>query len=234
MKKNSIIDKNKEVLISVIIPAFNEENTIYETVTTLNNMDSVDEIIVVNDGSKDNTANLALKAGAAVINLPACIGKGGALNIGVKQAKGEIICLLDADLGKTVTEIQKLIEPIQNKIADITIAVFPKTSKKGGFGLVKGLASNGIRFFTGKKLIAPLSGQRVLTREVLKSIGDFERGFGVEVGMSIDALRKGFKILEIPVNMTHNESGRDLKGFLHRGKQFLNVLNVLTRRAVIR
>jgi hypothetical protein len=79
------------------------------------------------------------------------------------------------------------------------------------------------------KVNAPLSGQRAMTREVLQRVTPFHEAYGVELGMSIRALLQGFKILEVATIMRHNETGRNLKGFLHRGKQLLDVLRVITK-----
>jgi len=220
--------------VSVLIPAHNEEKYIFETVSAVSSIPEVSEIVVVNDASADNTAKLAVEAGAVVISTTKNLGKGGALNKGMEQLSGDIIALVDGDLGATAAEVKKLILPVLEGQADMTVAKFPRALKKGGFGLVKGLARGGIKFFTGLEVLAPLSGQRVMKREVITALGGFESGYGVEVGMTIDASRKGFSIMEVEVNMTHAETGRDLSGFLHRGKQFVHVFRVLTRRAVKR
>ncbi|WP_418792394.1 glycosyltransferase family 2 protein [Phosphitispora sp. TUW77] len=223
-----------ESKVSVLIPAYNEEKYIFETVTAIISIPEVSEIIVVDDASADNTAKLAVEAGAVVTSMPKNLGKGGALNKGLEQVNGDIIALVDGDLGATAAEVKKLILPVLEGQADMTIAKFPRARKKGGFGLVKGLARSGIRVFTGLQMLAPLSGQRVMKKEVITALGGFESGYGVEVGMTIDASRKGFSITEVEVNMTHAETGRDLSGFLHRGKQFVHVFRVLTRRALKR
>lgn len=216
--------------VSVLIPAHNEAKYIADTVKAVKQIPDVKEIVVVDDASVDNTVGLAVEAGAVVISLPENLGKGGALNKGLASIDGEIIALVDGDLGATAIEVKKLIEPVLAGKADMTIAKFPKARKKGGFGLVKGLARNGIRLYTGMTVAAPLSGQRVMHRNVIEALGGFESGYGVEVGMTIDVFRKGFRILEVEAKMTHAETGRDLKGFLHRGKQFVHVARVLARR----
>lgn len=220
--------------VSVLIPAYNESIHIYDTVRAVKEVPEVNEIIVVDDASADNTAELAEKAGARVIRLELNIGKGGALNKGMTAVTGDIIALVDGDLGRTAGDVRKLILPVLEDRFDMTIARFPRARKKGGFGLVKGLARNGIKFFTGLEMMSPLSGQRVMTRQVFDALGCFASGYGVEVGLTIDVARRGFRILEVDVNMTHAETGRDLKGFLHRGKQFVHVLKVLASRAVMR
>lgn len=220
--------------VSVIIPAYNEADSISKTLASINKISEVDEILVVDDGSKDNTVKLARQAGVKVLALETNLGKGGALNKGLEKVEGDIIALVDADLGSTAIDVRKLIMPVLEGKADMTIAKFPRAKKKGGFGLVKGLARGGIKFFTGLEMDSPLSGQRVLTRQVLKDIGYFASGYGVEVGLTIDVARKGYTVREVEVNMTHAETGRDLKGFMHRGKQFVHVLKVLASKFVLR
>ncbi len=228
-----IIIEEKD-LITVLIPAYNEERSIQDTIQAVRDTGMVNQIVVINDCSLDNTSRLAKEAGAEVLDLTKNMGKGGALNSGLKLAKGDIIGLLDGDLGKTASEVVKLIEPILSNKADLTIGRFPPAKKKGGFGLVTTLARKGIRWYTGLEVSSPLSGQRVMRREVIEKVGHFESGFGVEVGLTIDLFRLGFRVKEVPVIMTHAETGRDLAGFLHRGRQFMDVVIVLASRLVKR
>lgn len=216
--------------ISVLVPAFNEGERIFQTVTAIRQDPRVTEIIVINDGSTDNTTSEAERAGAKVLVSNKNLGKGGALNLGLKEAAGSIIVMLDADLGSSARDMGKLLDPILQSKADLTIGRFPPAKKKGGFGFVMKLAKKGVRSMAGLDLQAPLSGQRAMRRELLEELGGFESGFGVEVGMIIDLSRKGYIIREVPVQMTHAETGRDLAGFLHRGKQFYDIARVLIKR----
>lgn len=220
--------------ITALIPAYNEEKFIFDTVQALLHIPEVSEIIVIDDASIDKTADLACQAGATVISLQSNLGKGGALNQGAAEASGDIIALVDGDLGSSAVEVAKLIAPILTGAADMTIARFPKARKTGGFGLVKSLARSGIKWYTGLETMAPLSGQRVMTRQVVDFLGRFESGYGVEVGMTIDVVRKGFRVMEVEANMTHAETGRDVRGFLHRGRQFVHVARVLAKRLLVR
>jgi glycosyltransferase involved in cell wall biosynthesis len=222
------------VQVVVLIPAFNESRSIQMTIRALQKTGKANQIIVINDASTDDTGVLAKAIGAIVLDLPRNLGKGGALNQGIAVAQGEIIAVLDADLGKTAAEFEKLLTPVLEDKADMTVGRFPPALRKGGFGLVTLLARKGIRFFTGLEVASPLSGQRVMRRAVLEAVGPFESGFGVEVGLTIDVFRHGFRVKEVPVQMTHNETGRDLAGFLHRGHQFYDVLRVLLKRLVMR
>ncbi len=224
------MEEGRKELITVLIPAYNESANIVATITAVKNTGKADQIIVINDCSNDQTSVLARKTGVDVFDLPKNVGKGGALNFGLQHARGSIIALLDADLGKSASEVEKLLEPVVNNKADMTIGKFPPAVKKGGFGFVTTLAKKGIRWFTGLEVASPLSGQRVMRSAVIKAIGSFESGFGVEVGLTIDVFRHGFRVKEVPVQMTHAETDRSLAGFLHRGQQFWDVLVVLSKR----
>lgn len=213
--------------VTVVIPAFNEEKTITDTIRALKKRPEVDNILVVNDGSSDNTSALARQEEVEVLDLPSNRGKGAAMNSALEHINTDIIAFVDGDLGSAAGEVHKILAPVLEGKTDLCIAAFPAPTKKGGFGLVKGTAARAIRKAGNLESIAPLSGQRAMTREVLTAVTPFREGYGVELGMTIKALQKGFRIMEVPTTMTHNETGRDLKGFLHRGKQFVDVVRVI-------
>lgn len=219
--------------VTVILPAYNEEDRIASTIAGLQKSFYVNRIFVIDDGSKDQTSTVAEAAGAEVYRISANAGKGYAMQQGVEKTvhDSDILIFLDADIGKSACEIDKLIEPIFLGLADVTIARFPTAKKKGGFGLVKNLAKYGVKLYTGKTISTSLSGQRAFKADVLKAIGKMPVDYGVEVGMTIDLLRMGYRIQEIDVNMTHRETGRDLRGFIHRGKQFYQILATLIRKS---
>lgn len=221
--------------ISIIIPAYNEEIRIKDTLESIKGINEINEIIVVDDGSTDKTTKIASEVNSEkiiVLKLDKNRGKGYALNYGLKIAmkNADIIGFLDADLGSSAKEVKKLIDPMINGDADVVIAKFPPAKKKGGLGFVKGLAKNSVLEMTGVELDATLSGQRLFKKEVLEKFDEIPFGYGVEVGMTIDILKHGFKIREVLVNMTHNETGRDLKGFIHRGKQYYHIKKVLKQK----
>ena len=219
-------------MVSIIIPAYNEKDKIFYTLNNIVEVDEIDEIVVVDDGSSDNTfeiikniKNDKIKA----FRLEKNKGKEYALNYGLKNVNknADIIGFLDADLGKTSSEVVKLIKPVLDNQADVSIAKFPPAKKKGGMGFVKRLAKESVYEMTGKELDATLSGQRIFKKEVLEKFDEIPYGYGVEVGMTIDILKHGYKIVEVLVDMIHSETGRDLKGFIHRGKQYYHIKKVL-------
>ncbi|NLC58842.1 MAG: glycosyltransferase family 2 protein [Armatimonadetes bacterium] len=222
--------------MTLLIPARNEADRIGETLrgawAGLRSLALGDaQVIVIDDGSSDETARAAWEGGATeVVRLEVGRGKGGALNAGLRQATGEVIVTLDADLGASASEVAKLIPPVRDDQADMTIAAFPSAGRSGGFGSVVKLARWGIRHATGQEIEAPLSGQRALRRSLLKAVGGFAEGFGVETGLTLAALRQGYRVQVVPTTMRHRALGRTPAGFLHRGRQFLDVARVLIRQ----
>ncbi|MEX1030921.1 MAG: glycosyltransferase family 2 protein [Paenibacillaceae bacterium] len=214
--------------VSIIIPAWNEASIIAETLEAVQEAFAQLvllelEIIVVDDGSRDNTIEVATPYADRIICHSCNMGKGTAMYNGWRMASGSYIIFLDADLGRSAGNVELLLRPLLHNEYDMTIAELPMAQIRGGFGLVKGLAVVGIYRLCGYHTRTPLSGQRAIRREVLERIGGLSRGFGVEVGLTIDVARAGYRIGELPVPFRHRESARDWQGFYHRGKQFVSV-----------
>ena len=220
--------------VIALIPAFNESERIAATVTAALGIEAVDRVVVVDDASSDDTSRLARAAGAEVLTLHENLGKGSALDAGLStvSSDADILLLLDGDLAESAIQGAALLAPILRGEADMTVATFPRPEGKAGFGLVKGLARWGIARMGGGFLAeAPLSGQRALSRAAWTHVTPFAFGYGVEVALTIRALRGGLRVVEIPTTMSHAATGRDLAGFLHRGRQFVHVLRALVRLA---
>jgi len=228
-----MVSQNKNI-ISLVIPAFNEEKNIGQTLKYLKKILAKQnfnyEIIVVDDGSEDNTYKISKKLKVKVIKLKKNYGKGKALQIGMQKAKGNILVMLDADLKESVGEIIKLIKPVQENKCDLAIAKFKNAGISGGFGILKNFAKWAVKILGGQYIEFPLSGQRAFKKEVFTKIKKFEKGYGIETAFTIDALRAGFKILEVDTNFKQRTFGKSLKGFLHRGKQFWEIGKVIARR----
>ena len=220
--------------VIALVPAHNEADRIAATVTTARSVAQIDRVIVIDDASTDGTARIAAEAGAEVLRLERNRGKGGALQHGLDSVAedADVIALLDGDLGETAAEVRVLLAPVLAGDADMTIATLPKPPGSGGFGLVKGLARWGIRTLSGFEATAPLSGQRVLSRDAWVASTPFATGYGVEVGLTVRAARAGMRLLEVPTTMTHAATGRDVAGFMHRGRQFVQVAGALARLAL--
>ncbi len=222
-------------VVTVIVPAYNEEKRIVNSLLALKSIPYVTNIFVIDDGSTDNTfSNASTVENINVVRQTSNKGKGQALSEGLRLAldDSDIIVFADADLEESAKDVEKLVLPIIENNADVTIAKFPRAKRKGGFGLVKKLAREGVYINTGVRLDTVLSGQRAFKKEVLQNVNHCYTGYGVELGMTIDILNKGYRILEVDVNMHHNETGRNLSGFIHRGKQFWQILKVLGPKTV--
>jgi len=126
--------------------------------------------------------------------------------------------------------------PVARGEADMTIARFPRPHGKAGFGLVKGLARWGIRTLGSTRFDAqaPLSGQRALDSAAVAVCTPFAQGYGVEVALTVRALRAGLNVMEVETTMAHAATGRDVAGFAHRGRQFLHVARTLASLALRR
>lgn len=219
---------NNQSVIAVIA-AFNEEDRIAGTVNAVKKISAIESILVVDDGSTDATGNVAEDAGARVLRLGQNHGKGKALQKAVHDVTEDVVVFLDGDLGDCAVEAEKIIAPVLKGEADMVIADFPKAQTAGGLGFAKGLGRWAIHRFTGVTMAEPLSGQRAVRTDFIKGL-EFESGYGLEVGLSIDILSQGCRVLEVPVNMTHRETGRDIAGIMHRGRQFFDILRVILRR----
>lgn len=222
----------------VLIPAHDEAERIAASVTAARAIPGVDRVLVIDDASSDDTAALARDAGADVHGLAANVGKGAALDAGLDVVRddADVLLLLDGDLGESAAQGAALLAPLADGSADMTVATFPPPAGKAGFGLVKGLARLGIRALGGSAgrdfpAAAPLSGQRALTREAWRAVTPFAFGYGVEVALTVRALRSGLRVVEVPTTMTHAATGRDVAGFSHRGTQFAHVAKALARLA---
>jgi glycosyltransferase involved in cell wall biosynthesis len=215
---------------TVVIPARNEEQRVGDTVRAAATLIGVAWVIVVDDGSRDDTTGAAEAAGATVLRHHSPRGKAAALETGARVAGSGVLLFLDADLGKTAANAGPLITPVTDGTADMTIAAFAATVKLGGHGIVVRTARGGILRATGWTATQPLNGQRCLTWQAFTAARPLASGFGAETGMTIDLLRKGFRIEEVEVDMAHRATGGDLRSQLHRARQELDVLRALATR----
>ncbi len=199
------------------------------TVLALRSVGEINEVIVVDDGSGDQTAEIARRAGARVFRFKENRGKGEAVWTGARLARYSLLALADADLGSTASMVKKLILPVTAGRAEMAVAVFPARRPGSGFGLVKKLAAKGIEIISGKRFQEPLSGQRVFPGILLREMSAPPRGFGLEVSLILHALKRGYRITEVEVNMRHRELGRGALAFYRRGIQLSSVGRELWR-----
>ena len=200
---------------AVLVAARDEGATIAATVEALREQFPAAEVIVADDGSRDATAREAERAGARVLMLPRR-GKGQALTLAEVAAPPGAIVLADADL---VGDLR----PLAEAGSDLAVAAFEE-SRGGGFGIAKRAARDLIRLRSGFTAREPLSGQRRLSEDARERCFPLASGFGCEVRMTIDAARAGLSIEEVELPLRHSETRRDVRGYVHRGRQLLDAL----------
>jgi hypothetical protein len=218
--------------VVAVVAAFNEEDSIARSVKSLTAIEAISQVVVIADGSSDRTAEEAVGAGARVLIAPRRRGKGDALDSALDAiGSADVYLLVDGDVGETAVETAALLEEVLAGRLDIAIGRLPPL-EGGGFGLVKAFSRWAIRTITGFDVQEPLSGQRALTHSALKACRPMASGFGLETGMTIDAVRLAFRVGEVPVDMSHRATGRTLAGFTHRARQGWDILRAVLPRAV--
>ena len=212
--------------LAAIIPAKDEAERIAATVRAVRDLGA--RVVVVDDGSSDDTATLARAAGATVVRHSRNRGKAAALTTGLAQVgDADQVLFVDADLGESASAVGVLVSPVAEDQADMTIAILPPQGPGGGHGFVVRLARDGIRRLTGWEATQPLSGMRCLNRAALQAGSPLAAGWGVEVGLTVDVLQAGLRVQEIPCDLRHRVTGSDWRGQLHRAAQYRDVARAL-------
>ena len=224
--------------VAVVIPAKDESRRIAATVRAARAIPHVDLVLVVDDGSEDATQHVAREAGAVVVRHSHNRGKASAMETGaavvamrdVEDGPARLLLFIDGDLAESAVNTAPLVTPVLEGEADATIALLPPQPGAGGRGIVVGLARRSIQAMTGWTPTQPLSGMRCLTREAFEAATPLAHGWGVETGMTIDLLSKGFRIREVPCDLRHRPSGTDFRGQMHRAAQYRDVLLAVNAR----
>jgi glycosyltransferase involved in cell wall biosynthesis len=205
----------------VIVTARDEAARIEATLAALAQAFPGARLWVADDASRDATAAVARAAGAQVVSSVQRVGKGGAATLAARRVLGQpgaVVLLCDADLGASARHLRPLCDAVRDGRADLAVAAFARRVG-GGLGVAVGFARWAVRRCCGLHTRAPISGQRALRREVLEATLPFAPRFGMEIGMTIDAVRAGFCLLELPLELEHRPTGRTPGDFLHRGRQ---------------
>jgi glycosyltransferase involved in cell wall biosynthesis len=220
----------------VIVSARDEADRLPATLAALGEAFPRARLIVADDASRDATAAVARRAGVEVVSQPRHVGKGGATTAAARLAlplttapDPPVVVLCDGDLGASARELARLAEAVRSGGADLAVGVFAR-AVGGGFGVAVGFARRALRRLTGLELQAPISGQRAMRGEVLATVTPFAAGFGMEIGMTTDAHRAGFRIVEVRLDLEHRATGRTAAGFLHRARQLRDFVVVTLDR----
>ncbi|HEY6772054.1 MAG TPA: glycosyltransferase [Solirubrobacterales bacterium] len=184
-------------------------------------------LLVADDASSDGTAEVAMASGAWIIRRGRPHGKGANVTAAAQAAVGEFgegttVLLCDGDLGASAGRLTALVDAVEAEECDLSVAAFP-APEGGGFGVALGYARRAVERSCGARLAAPLSGQRAMRLPALRALLPFADGWGMETGMTIDAVRAGLRVSEIELPLEHRVTGRTPAGFLHRARQLRDI-----------
>ncbi len=212
MEDSSVIKGPQRV--AVVIPCRGARASIASTIRACRAIPAVDLVVVVDDGSEDNTAQVARAAGAVAVRHSISRGRASAMETGVKVAAmrdradwpPRLILFLDPDVGESAVEASALVEAVISGTADCAIGV-PVGSPR--LDRPNTIAKQGLRRATGWQSTLPLATQRCLTRDAVDAVMPFSTGWGVDIGMTIDLLSKGFAVVEVPCDFQHSMPPRE-------------------------
>jgi glycosyltransferase involved in cell wall biosynthesis len=215
-----------------IVAARNEADRVGETVAALAATFPDAEIVVADDASTDATAEVARGHGARVVSGDRSRGKGANVSFAIEtvlhraaEPGPPTFLLCDGDLGDSARELAGLVAAAESDGCDLAIAAF-RQRVGGGFGIALRFARWAIERRCGYRAGAPISGQRAMSAEVLRAVYPFAAGYGMEIGITIDAVRAGFAVREVELDLAHRATGRNLSGFLHRTRQLRDFVRV--------
>jgi glycosyltransferase involved in cell wall biosynthesis len=211
-----------------IVTAHNEADRLGATLAALAEAFPGARVLVADDGSTDGSAAVASAAGAEVVRSERPRGKGGTASLAAERLLADLpalVVLADGDLADTAARLGPVADVVRRGEAELAVADFTRRVG-GGFGMALGFARWAIRSRSGLELRAPISGQRVMAGRVLPAVVPFAPRFGMEIGMTVDAARAGFRVAEVPVDLAHRATGRTLRGFAHRARQLVDFAGV--------
>lgn len=202
--------------LSIVIPAYNEEKTIGEIIKKIDKLRLKEldkELIIVDDGSSDNTYKITKSLGKhiksfVIIKHTTNLGKGSAVKTGINKAQGDIILIQDADLEYNTDDIPKLINPIIKNRADVVygtrLRVKPEFYGRNKTPFLLHFFGNKFlslltTLFYGNKITDMETGYKVFRRKVLDGINIKSKSFNFEPEITAKILKKGYKILEIDI-----------------------------------
>ena len=220
--------------LAVLIAARNEADSISASIASLKEAFPGAAIWVADDASDDGTNDLALAAGAHVVRRSRVHGKGGNMTACAEAMLSapdlpDAVLLCDADLAVSAGQLGRLVSAVEDGECDLAVAAFARRVG-GGFGVALNFSRWVIEKRCGFVADAPISGQRAMKLDVLRAVLPFSPSYGMETGMTIDAVRAGYRIGEYELQLAHRATGKTLMGFVHRFRQLLDFARVYISR----
>ena len=210
--------------LSIIIPAKNEAAIIGDVVASVREHYAKAEILVVNDGSDDDTASVAEKAGATVVTHPVSLGNGAAIKSGARAAKGDIFVMMDGDGQHKAADIQSLIEKLD---AGYDMAIGARDS--GSHAGVGRLAANGLynvfaSMISGHRILDLTSGFRAVRADLFKKfLYLLPNGFSYPTTITMAFLRSGFPVTFVPIKAAERTGTSHIRP-VRDGLRFLAII----------
>ena len=201
--------------VMVVVPAYNEEKDIYKVVASIKEYHPEIDVVVVNDGSKDNTCFEAKRAGAFVIDLPQNLGIGGAVQTGYLYGKRndyDVVIQIDGDGQHDPKDISRLVEVIENKEADMVIGSrFVEQTEYESSSMRKlgiNFFSRFVSFVCKQNFYDTTSGYRAANRKVIELFSTYYPKDYPEVETIVYAIKRGIRIKEVSVDMNKRQGGK--------------------------
>ncbi|HPD01194.1 MAG TPA: glycosyltransferase family 2 protein [Acetivibrio sp.] len=201
--------------ILIIIPAYNEETTIQKVIRHITLKMPEADILVVNDGSSDETSKRASQAGAMVVDLPYNLGIGGAMQTGyifAKENDYDIAVQVDADGQHDPSYIKDLIRPLIDNTADVAVGsrYISKTGYRSSLFRRIGMVffSFLVSLLTNQKFKDTTSGFRAVNKDVIHCFASHYPDDYPEVDVLVKLKKKNFRIVELPVQMQERQGGK--------------------------
>lgn len=211
-------------MVTVIIPALNEEKTIRQVINLVSGSSLVNEILVIDDKSFDNTVKKSRLPKVRIYTSPS-LGKGASMRDGMLLAKNEVIVYLDADILTYPQNIVELLStPILEGEADLVKSCFDRQAGRVTELVAKPLLS--LLFPELSRFSQPLSGMIGARKSLLKNI-DFENDYGVDIGILLDMHSMGAKLKEVNIGYIENR----MQSWEQLGKMSREVSRAILRRA---
>lgn len=209
--------------VTIVIPAYNEEESLPALLSELDKLDGISEIIVVDDGSTDKTGKIAEHRGAKVIKHPYNKGNGASVKTGIRNAKGDIIVLMDADLQHNPQEIPNLLAHIHEY--DMVVGARVK-NPQGSFhrNLANKFYNKFASYLTKFKILDLTSGFRAVRKNVImKFLYLLPNDFSYPTTSTLALLRSGYSIKYVPIH-ANKRIGESKISLLNDGFKFILVI----------
>ena len=210
--------------ISIIIPTFNEAQTIGDLVFRIRELYPDSEIIVINDGSSDDTANAAVQSGAAVYSHPYNIGNGAAIKTGIKMASGDVLVFMDGDNQHLPEDIAKLIEHLPE--FDMVVGARSLGDQASWSRALGNRVYNWMASYVAKFWIKDLTcGFRAIKSDIARSfLYLLPNTYSYPTTLTLGVLRNGGSVKYVPIKARQRQGGKSNINLLKDGVRFFMII----------